>query len=322
MPVGASQSGGGWSRSGGTLPALEAVANRPIAEHALTSLLDLTDGIVFVGEADMLMDLRGAVAESIGRFSQVDYVVAPAAAGLAGAAASVLPHVGDQSCLLWPAHGLLDGDLASVLASIEDEPADVTVLVPASGRAADVGVFGPGVLASIAGEVRGPRMLDLAAAGHHMSGLGMSVDWRSVEGWCCYRGHGSDLLELNRIALERMQGEPVPAHLKAGNTFQGKVVIDPSATVRSSVITGPVVIGPEATVENAYLGPYTSIGAYARIEGTEIERSIVSPGASVIHVGSRLMSSLVGRDARVFRNFELPKALRLWVGDGGDVSLC
>jgi hypothetical protein len=41
-----------------------------------------------------------------------------------------------------------------------------------------------------------------------------------------------------------------------------------------------------------------------------------------MHVGGRLVASVVGRDARVFRDFSLPRALRLRVGDGTEVALC
>jgi glucose-1-phosphate thymidylyltransferase len=92
--------------------------------------------------------------------------------------------------------------------------------------------------------------------------------------------------------------------------------------VRSSVIVGPTVIGPDTTIADAYIGPYTSVGARARIEGAEIERSIVYSGASILHVGGRIVSSVVGRNARVFRDFSLPRALRLHVGDGTEVALC
>jgi hypothetical protein len=54
----------------------------------------------------------------------------------------------------------------------------------------------------------------------------------------------------------------------------------------------------------------------------EIERSIILPGASVTHVGGRLVSSLVGRGAHVFRDFSLPRAMRLYVGEGDEVALC
>jgi glucose-1-phosphate thymidylyltransferase len=88
------------------------------------------------------------------------------------------------------------------------------------------------------------------------------------------------------------------------------------------VIVGPVVIGPRAQVTDAYVGPYTSIGSEARIEGAEIERSIISPGACVMHVGARLVSSLVGRGAHVFRDFSLPRAMRLRVAEGDEIALC
>jgi hypothetical protein len=41
-----------------------------------------------------------------------------------------------------------------------------------------------------------------------------------------------------------------------------------------------------------------------------------------MHVGSRLVSSVVGRDARVFRDFSVPRAVRLRVGDGTEIALC
>ena len=88
------------------------------------------------------------------------------------------------------------------------------------------------------------------------------------------------------------------------------------------MIVGPAVVGPHAQISDAYIGPYTSIGAGARIEGAEIERSIIAAGASIVHVGSRIVASVVGRDARVFRDFSLPRAFRPRVGDGTEIALC
>jgi len=99
-------------------------------------------------------------------------------------------------------------------------------------------------------------------------------------------------------------------------------VVHPTARVESSTIVGPAIVGPDATVLNAYIGSYTSIGAGVHVEGAEIERSIILPGARITHIGGRLVGSVVGRDARIFRDFSLPRALRLDVGDGGEVALC
>ncbi len=88
------------------------------------------------------------------------------------------------------------------------------------------------------------------------------------------------------------------------------------------MIAAPTVIGPGAKIADSYIGPYTSIGERARVEDTEVERSTISPGASVMHAGGRLVASVVGRDARVFRDFSLPRAVRPRIGDGTEVALC
>jgi glucose-1-phosphate thymidylyltransferase len=154
-----------------------------------------------------------------------------------------------------------------------------------------------------------------------LSDEGEQVQVSLADGWRSYRGDPQELLELNRLALDLL--DPQIQHTSdQQNQIEGRVHIDRTASVTTSVIVGPVVIGEGATVANAYLGPYTSVGAGARIEGAEIERSIISPGARVLHVGTRLVSSLVGRDAHVFRDFSLPRAMRLRVGEGDEVAVC
>jgi glucose-1-phosphate thymidylyltransferase len=178
-------------------------------------------------------------------------------------------------------------------------------------------LFAPGAL------LRGDRLMgrNLESVGDELAAMGGHVRREHVHNWHRYSGHGADLLDLNRVALSRTIRD-VPAEFLAENEIDGNVRIDPSAHVRASTIVGPVVIGPDTILVDAYVGPYTSIGAAARIEGAEIERSIVSPGASVLHIGSRLTSSLVGTGARVFRDFSLPRSVRLWVGEGDEVALC
>jgi glucose-1-phosphate thymidylyltransferase len=86
-------------------------------------------------------------------------------------------------------------------------------------------------------------------------------------------------------------------------------------------IRGPAWIGPRAVLVDAFVGPYTSIGEGARVEGAEIEHAILLPGAWVRHLDRRLESSVVGRDARVVREFSVPANLRLRVGRGAEVAL-
>ena len=87
------------------------------------------------------------------------------------------------------------------------------------------------------------------------------------------------------------------------------------------MVRGPAIIGPGARITHSYVGPYTSIGRDVVVEGSEVEHSIVFPGARIQHLSTRLEASVVGAGARVSREFRLPRALRVTVGDGAEVSL-
>jgi glucose-1-phosphate thymidylyltransferase len=81
------------------------------------------------------------------------------------------------------------------------------------------------------------------------------------------------------------------------------------------------VIGPGARISNAYVGPYTSIGADVEIECVEIEHSIVLDGAQIRFLATRVEGSLIGPGAHVTHDFQMPRAVRLWIGEGAQVSL-
>jgi glucose-1-phosphate thymidylyltransferase len=153
----------------------------------------------------------------------------------------------------------------------------------------------------------------LDALGGNVEMLRARRSWRlghGLQGW----------LEGNRLALEGLEGDEETRAL-FDTDVQGSVVIHPTAEIRSSVVRGPAVIGPMTRLTDAYVGPYSSIGAGVLIEAAEIENSIILPGASIRYLGGRLESSVIGARARVFRDFRLPRAMRLSVGEGAEVAL-
>jgi glucose-1-phosphate thymidylyltransferase len=167
----------------------------------------------------------------------------------------------------------------------------------------------------------GDAGLDVSALAERIASAGGTLHLRLVDVWRAYRGDAGELLELNRLVLDRIQSDLTHgAHL--GNRIEGRVRIHERASVESSVIVGPVVIGAGARIRDAYVGPYTSIGTSALIQGAEVERSIISAGASINHVSGRITASIIGRNARLFRDFSLPRALRLRLGEGAEVGLC
>ena len=139
------------------------------------------------------------------------------------------------------------------------------------------------------------------------------------EGWWDYRGDADSLLDANRRVLENIASDE--GSVGESVFIEGRVHIDPTADVRSSMIRGPVVIGAHATVHDAYIGPYTTIGETATIENSEIECSMVLTGARIRNVAVRIERSIIGQGALIGRRFELPRTLRLLVGEDARISL-
>ena len=330
--------------------ALEHVANQPIAYHVLDVLEAAGVEEVVVASS---VELAGDVRECLAARGKPDgarlrYVDRPGPLDLAGGLGLAAPLVGEAACIVHLASGLLDEPLTPLLRRLRDDSPDVVLVMHQAPSAdkhlsaatqemlhlaeldpkraplamAGVSLFGPHALGQI-GRValRSGPDVDLSAVGERIGAAGGSFLVRVADTWCRYAGNPRDLLELNRIALDGLRTDQRGPD-NQGNTFEGRVWIDERATVGGSVIVGPAVIGPGASIQDAYIGPYTSVGARARIEGAEVERSIISAGASIMHVGGRLAASVVGRDARIFRDFSLPRALRLRVGDGTEVALC
>ncbi len=330
--------------------ALQRVANRPIVCHVLEELQRAGVQEVMVvapsGESD---ELRAAIVADGPAGIDVCYV--PQEHTLEQALGAVGELVGDAPCVVHTADGLLAQplcELAELLAPAHDGGApDLVAFVhgPAGGGTTTLAarrlmrlvesppngvplglagacLFGPGALRR-AGAMRAWHggELDLAAVAERFVGEGGQLRIERVRGWWRYTGGPAELLAMNHFLLDALRAEP-PSVNGTGSKIEGCVAVHPTACVQSSTIVGPVLVGPGALVLEAYIGPYTSIGADVRIEGAEVERSIVLPRASITHIGGRLVESVVGRDARIFRDFSLPRALRMNVGDGGEVALC
>jgi glucose-1-phosphate thymidylyltransferase len=149
---------------------------------------------------------------------------------------------------------------------------------------------------------------------------GGTLETRIVSGSWKYTGEVDELLAANRMVLDAIAPDLTGCDLSQAR-IEGRVQIHPTAIIERSTVRGPAVIGPRAVLQDAFVGPYSAVGAEVRLEGAEVEHSIVLDHAVIRHIGHRLEDSLVGSGATVTRDFAFPSGLRLRVGRRAEVLL-
>jgi glucose-1-phosphate thymidylyltransferase len=328
---------------------LQRIANRPIVCHVLDALrVAGVEETALLTPEDLAEEIATCIEGDGARGAALRYLPYDPQAEPEEALRAVARFAEGAPTIVHRADGLVGQPLGPFLELLRDDGADIVLLVvqgarnteclgPATQQMLRVAELDPANAGmGMAGVcVLGAGALDDLCVGECPRGLepGALAEWllaresthsqvRVVREWRAFAGEALDLLGMNRAVLDGLEHQVSSAQQRDGNRFEGRVFIDATASVTSSVICGPVIVGAGAHVADSYIGPHTSIGERVHVEGAEIERSIVFAGASIVHVGGRLVGSVVGREARVFRDFSMPRAMRLQVGDGDEVALC
>jgi glucose-1-phosphate thymidylyltransferase len=299
------------------------VANRPILFHNLESLrrAGMLEAAIAV-EPESAEAIHAAVGDGAAWNLAVRYVEWSPASGIGGALAAARQFVADEPVLVGPGDALHRGQIHPHIATFADQRLDALTLRLSGAPRDHMGqpVAGGHLLSRLAVKI----LTDApGATGDPMSGIrrqGGHVRTQDVDGCLPCHGGQDALLDGNRRILEDLQGDP---DLSAFSTctFQGPVLVHPTAQLDHTLVRGPAIIGAGTRLSHAYVGPYTSIGSGVTIDGSQVEHSIVLDGASLLHVGARLESSVIGRGARIAREFSLPSSMRVSVGDGAQVTL-
>ena len=148
---------------------------------------------------------------------------------------------------------------------------------------------------------------------------GLRVRTEVLDGWWIDTGKLTPLLEANRLILETLERR-IEGDVDEQSDLDGRVVIEPGATVRRSRVRGPVVIGAGTTVTDSFIGPFSAIGRRCFIESSEVEHSVILDDCRVVGAG-RLEDSLLGHHVEVTRTARRPSATRLMVGDHCSIDL-
>jgi glucose-1-phosphate thymidylyltransferase len=328
---------------------LAPVANNPLLILELRALRD-----VGVREIGIVGDnaLWSAATELV-READLDvhivHIPEPANTGPAGRLLAAEPFVGDRAFVAELGGSLTEHDRRQsverlvrtglcavvVLATGPSRMRQVTPLRRSDLQAApDSGSFGEEALSGAntfvfssrifdatraAIEAHGGEEIDIADAVVSLAELGR-VEAVVATGWSKRIKGVEDLLEINRLGLGSMQPRDPPEKF-AGSRILGPAAIDESASIESSVLVGPLAVARDAHIKDSYIGPYSAIGAAARVDGAEIERSVVLSAACISNAGVRIAGSVIGSSARITRELTPPRALQLWVGQDARVSL-
>jgi glucose-1-phosphate thymidylyltransferase len=325
------------------------VANKPILFFGLEALA--ASGVKEVGivVGDTHQEIRDAVGDGAQWGVRVTYIPQPAPLGLAHAVLTAEAFLRGQPFVMYLGDNLIREPLAPLVARFQTEAPAAQILL---ARVPNPQEFGVAVLegervvrlvekpatppsdlalvgvymfddhvfdAARAIRPSGRGELEITDAIQYLIDHGFAVRPHVIEGWWKDTGKLEDLLEANRIVLDAL--EPRSDGLVEDSEISGRVVLESGARVVRSVVRGPAIIGRGAVIENAYVGPFTAVGDGVTIRGSEVEHSIILEGSSVIDVGTRLESSLLGRSARVYRAATKPRAYNLMLGDRSQVGL-
>jgi glucose-1-phosphate thymidylyltransferase len=347
LACGDNSGGSGAGMRGGTLPPapLLPVANRALLAHALEWLTraGVREAAVVV-PGDLAARARTAAGEAEPGMT-VSWVEQLPGETLAQTLHDLTGFLEGESFVLHMADSLARQSLGSLTFAAADAEEETLLLVDESSRvelaqvlqlraavnggrtfrralrrdAGGVAVVAPGALAAAGDlDLQADRLLEGLA--DCIQQHGGRVRTRGVSEWWRFRGGADALLEGNRFALEGRRADYAMAEV-VNSEIQGPVIAHPEARIEASVVRGPSIVGARARLCEAYVGPYTSVGEDVAVEGAEIEHSVILPGASIRHLGTRLEASVIGPRSRVFRDFRLPRALRLTLGEGAEVSL-
>ncbi|MDL5205928.1 glucose-1-phosphate thymidylyltransferase [Streptomyces sp. ALI-76-A] len=326
------------------------VANKPVLFYALESIAaaGITEAGVIVGGA--AHEIEAAVGDGSAFGLDVTYIPQSEPLGLAHAVLIARPFLGDDDFVMYLGDNFVLDGIGDVVEEFRKNPCDAQILLT---RVSDPTAFGVAVtddLGNVLGLEEKPRTprSDLAVAGVYLfdpavhdavrairpsargeleitDALQWMIDQRMavrstvITGYWKDTGNVTDMLEVNRTVLERIERR-VDGFVDEESEIIGRVRIEAGAQVRRSRIVGPAIIGAGSVVTDSYVGPSTSVAEDCRISHSEIEYSIVLRESSFDRI-RRVEASLVGRNVKVTLAPRLPATHRLVIGDHGQVQI-
>jgi glucose-1-phosphate thymidylyltransferase len=326
------------------------VANKPVLFYGIEAMAEAgirEIGIIIAPETGD--EIRAAAGDGSRFGVEITYVVQDEPAGLAHAVLTAEPFLGDEPFVMYLGDNLLQDGIAELVGAFRASGPDALILLTPvpdpenygvaeleDGRVVrlsekppepktDLALVGVYMFtaaihdAARAIEPSGRGELEITDAIQHLVDRGARVEPHIVAGWWKDTGRLDDMLEANRLILDRLEAR-IDGEL-VDSTADGRVQIEAGARLENCTVRGPAVIAAGARLTDCYIGPYTAIGENCVIERAEVEHSILLAGVTVVGLEGRMESSLLGRNVTIGRGDRQPRAYRFMVGDNSEIGI-
>jgi glucose-1-phosphate thymidylyltransferase len=327
------------------------VANKPILFYAIESIRQagITDVGVIVG--DTADEVMSALGDGSDWDVSITYIPQEAPLGLAHAVKIAEEYMAGEPFVMYLGDNLIANGISTFVDEFRAGGCNAQILLAHVPNASQFGVAelaADGTVERLVEKPKEPKS-DLALVGVYLfdrevfkavnaiqpSARGEleitdAIQWlvdngytvrpHVIAGWWKDTGKLQDMLEANRIMLDMIETEVVGSCDQASQ-LHGRVKIGEGTTLVNSVVRGPAVIGADCEIRDAYIGPYSSIHDGCAVIGSEVEHSILLPGARVENIGRRLADSLMGCNSVVRKAEGVPAATRVMLGDKSEVEI-
>jgi glucose-1-phosphate thymidylyltransferase len=326
------------------------VANKPVLFYGLEALAaaGVRECGIIVGDTEA--EIRAAVGDGAAFDLVVTYLRQDAPLGLAHAVLVASDYLGDDDFVMYLGDNFIVGGIQDIVDEFLVRKPDAQILLTKVSNPSEFGVAeldADGCVARLVEKPAQPKS-DLALVGVYLftsavheavraikpSGRGEleitdAIQWlvnkgctvhsHIITGYWKDTGNVTDMLEVNRSVLERLDAR-ISGVVDSASQVIGRVVVEQGADVRGSRLVGPLVIGADTVVIDSYIGPFTSIADRCVIRSSEIAYSIVLEGSTIEGL-SRIDGSLIGRHVRLERATAVQNAHRFVLGDNSEVQI-
>jgi glucose-1-phosphate thymidylyltransferase len=328
------------------------IANKPILRYALDAVKEagITDIGIVVG-VDNGREVETAFGDGAALGVKLTYIWQEAPLGLAHVVKISQDFIGDDSFVFYLGDNIVVGGIDRFVESFKEGDYDCFLTlarvrdperfgVPEFGSdgsivgvvekprmpkspfaVSGIYIYGPAIFTAVNAIAPSPRgELEISDAHDYLLKNGFKVGHGEITGWWKDTGMPSDLLEANRLVLSKTVGR-VDGVVDSESDIAGEVIIEEGAEVIGSRVRGPAIIGRGSRVVDSFVGPYSSIGPECKLEGCEVEFSILMQQVCVRNVDVRIEGSILGNDVEIVRAAGKPKVQRFMLGEQSRVEL-